>query len=391
MLLLFILSCGLFATLFSSNSNDSSSGSVLASEVVGDCWTTMAPMNCARGNLGVVAVDGMIYAIGGRLANPGGLSESNYVSTTERYDPKSNTWTTLASMPTPRYDFATVVCDGKIYCIGGYGYNDGREFPLEMQITLGVMEAYNIAADSWSPKASLPLSRGTLQTYTMDGKIFALDKASRHYLFVYDPVADSWTTQSDLMNSLGHDLSSAFVDDKLFVTGNFYSKTEHGAPERKVMTYTPKTDTWREGKIGPAIATFTSATGVTTGSYAPQRVYVFCDTGATLVYNPKTAAWDFVAARPTSRGSFGVAVVDDVSYVIGGFTDTGSISLAVNEQYVPVDYGTLSPELGVSLDMVLVVVLTVTIAVVVMVVLLLFFFKNKGKQAKNNLAIASIW
>jgi hypothetical protein len=71
-------------------------------------WTQKAPMNQARSHLGVAAVDGKIYAIGG-----------DEMGTNEEYDPTTNTWTYKAKMPTPREDFATAVYQNKVYCIGG--------------------------------------------------------------------------------------------------------------------------------------------------------------------------------------------------------------------------------------------------------------------------------
>jgi hypothetical protein len=75
--------------------------------------------------LGVVAVDGKIYAIGGSYQtevpsyDQFPLYLTKYVSTNEMYDPVSDTWVTLESMPTPRAYFAIAAYDNKIYCIGG--------------------------------------------------------------------------------------------------------------------------------------------------------------------------------------------------------------------------------------------------------------------------------
>jgi len=59
-----------------------------------------------------------------------------------------------------------------------------------------------------------------------------------------------------------------------------------------------------------------------------------------MLYDPVGDTWSTVKARPTSSWSFGVAVVDDVFYVIGGFTDTDTDSepLAVTERYVSLGY-----------------------------------------------------
>jgi hypothetical protein len=84
LLLLFFIS-GFFVGVFSSAS---------ASYSVENIWVPKSPMSQTRFSLGVVAVDGQIYAIGG-------FTQSGYLGTNERYDPVTDTWTTLTSMPTP--------------------------------------------------------------------------------------------------------------------------------------------------------------------------------------------------------------------------------------------------------------------------------------------------
>jgi N-acetylneuraminic acid mutarotase len=113
-----------------------------------DFWTTKAPMQVARSGLGVAAVNGKIYAIGG--SNASGFAPSiggsavlgnsyigGFVGTNEEYAPETDTWTYKASMPTPRIVFATAVYQNKIYCRGGKA-SDGFT---------GVNEVYDPATD----------------------------------------------------------------------------------------------------------------------------------------------------------------------------------------------------------------------------------------------------
>ena len=78
-------------------------------------WINKAPMNQPRAGLGVVAVDGKIYAIGGATTPHIG----NLLSINEQYDPTTNTWTIKPSMHTPGAYFAIAAYQHKIYCIGG--------------------------------------------------------------------------------------------------------------------------------------------------------------------------------------------------------------------------------------------------------------------------------
>jgi hypothetical protein len=96
---------------------------------------------------------------------------------------------------------------------------------------------------------------------------------------------------------------------------------------------------------------------------APKRVYVLGITepvgigvniGVSVpsiinqVFDPESDSWTIGASPPTNRINMGVAVVDDKFYAIGGSTyeDSGlhvpHMPSAVNEQYTPIGYGTVS-------------------------------------------------
>jgi N-acetylneuraminic acid mutarotase len=153
-LLLFIISSGSVVTIFSS---------VSAPELVEDSWNPKTPMSQARAGLGVVAVDGKIYAIGGITDDVEGC-----VGVNECYDPVTDSWVTLASMPTSRFGFAIVEYQGIIYCIGGVTGKSG------MYNNLGINEVYDIATDSWSTKASMPRSGMYLHASIIDGKFLVV-------------------------------------------------------------------------------------------------------------------------------------------------------------------------------------------------------------------------
>jgi hypothetical protein len=76
------------------------------------------------------------------------------------------------------------------------------------------------------------------------------------------------------------------------------------------------------------------------------------------VYDPETDSWIFGLDMPTGRYGFGVAVVNDMIFVIGGFTltypnmqsrSTGGYvtKYATNEVYTPFGYGTVPPNVQV--------------------------------------------
>ncbi len=312
--------------------------SVYAAE---DSWASKAPMQQARGCLGVAVVNGKIYAIGG-------VSSNGFCATNEEYDPTANTWAFKAPMPTPRSVFGIAVYQNKIYCIGGYtnGFS-----------ATGVNEVYDPVTDTWETKASMPTPSLNLQANVVNGKIYLIGGIPNGTLNqVYDPASDIWSTKASVPSAVSS-YASAVVDNKIYViTSNL------------TQIYDVENDSWSRGAPAPLPAVLGTA-GATTGVNAPKRVYVFGADANTLFwqvttrnftaqsYDPETDNWTVCASMQTGRYSAGVAVVDELLYVIGGFTiefPTDRFTLnpsyhfkAVNEQYTPFGYGTVLPIISV--------------------------------------------
>lgn len=327
---------------------------VSSSPLIGDSWNSMSPMHQARGGLGVVSSDGKIYAIGGSTASGAyspDISAGGFVGTNEEYDPTTDTWTTKASMPTPRDYFAIAAYQNKIYCIGGaVGFSFDERSGFYSYITTSVNEVYDTSTDHWETKASMPFNGMKLQANVVDGKVYVLQGS---HLYEYDPDNDSWTSKPSIPATLrqesGSPPATAIVDGEIIVTGEFKSTFLNF--EQKIIVYNPKTESWTEGKTGSQIVINGGATA-TTGIDAPSKVYVlglsygtFPAPSTNQVYDPETDTWMTAKAMPTLLIDFGLAVLDDVLYVIGGYTYTSRIygtvtPVAVNEQYVPIDYRT---------------------------------------------------
>lgn len=322
---------------------------------VGDSWKELAPMNQARGGLGVASVDGKIYAIGGFIAQGKWVT----VGTNEQFDPSTNTWTAKNGMPTPRAFFAIAACQGKIYCIGGITDFSG------FSTFSSVNEAYNPVTNSWETNAPMPTARAGVQANVVNGKIYLTGGMdSTHGLSgateVYNPTNNTWTTKTTMPYATGE--TSAVVDNKIFSFGTYYNYSNQNSFS-VTQIYSPDTDSWSKGAAPPDnhFGGEYGAAGVaasTTGIIAPKRIYVYCgDLGGSplQVYNPQNDSWT-LGTKPPLNQNFGVAVVDDVLYFVGGYADVyanvysdpvGTV-YASNEQYTPVGYGTVPPEVFVT-------------------------------------------
>jgi N-acetylneuraminic acid mutarotase len=327
-----------------------------SADVAEDSWVSKAPLQQARAGLGVVAVNGKIYAIGGTTASgqyPPDVSGGGFVGTNEEYDLATDTWTYKASMPTPRDHFAIAAYQNKIYCIGGaVGFTVDERSGFYSYIESGVNEVYDTVTNTWETKTPLPYAELELQASVVNGKIYVVGGA---FTYVYDTENDSWALKKQAPASHPWPV---VVDNRLVVTGEY--SPPHGYPEQKILIYDTETDSWNEGTSSPTVVVG-GAAGATTGVKAPQKVYVlgvpyglFPKPVYNQVYDPEADAWTIATSMPTYRTHFGVAVVNDMLYAIGGYyTESqeawlhGSVKpVAVNEQYIPIGYG-VPPEIKI--------------------------------------------
>ena len=333
-------------------------------EATENSWVTKAPMTQARGGLGVAAVNGKIYAIGGSTQND---VDGQLLGINEEYDPATNTWVTKAAMPTPRTDFAIAVYQNKIYCIGGIS-GQGKNFPIEghrFYVASLANEVYDPATDTWANKAPMPFrDYGHLTTSVVGGKIYIIDGSSAQPYYIYNPAKDSWNVQA--ANSPTTDSWNNAVLEAFYKTADYASR--YGPNQfasavagnkiyavpigyRALLIYDSVNGNWSLGTPAPSDITDSCAASVTSGLVAPERIY-FLGPTANYAYNPHTDSWQAGAPMLTNRIDFGVAVLNDQLYVIGGYTfDSKSESYfaasAINEQYTPIGYGITPPEVSI--------------------------------------------
>ena len=126
-----------------------------------DPWTSLPDMPRARDHFHAAVVGGRMYAIGGRQGDrltPFGFNDA--------YGFATGTWTTgLAELPTPRGGYASAVVQGRILIIGGEGA--GLAYPT--------VEAYDPASDTWMTLADMPTARHGIQAVRWHRRVFVAD------------------------------------------------------------------------------------------------------------------------------------------------------------------------------------------------------------------------
>jgi N-acetylneuraminic acid mutarotase len=145
-----------------------------------DSWSGKANMPTARRLPAVIVADGIIYAIGG-----GGII-SPVTGAVEAYDPKTDRWAPKTAMRTPRSAHAACAVDGIIYTIGGL---------ITGNNLVPTVEAYDPKTDQWTPKANLPTAGALGVAQAVNGLVYAFYGKQT---FAYDPQTDRWTTKAPI-------------------------------------------------------------------------------------------------------------------------------------------------------------------------------------------------
>jgi N-acetylneuraminic acid mutarotase len=130
-----------------------------------DTWTSKALMPTARDHAGSAVADGKIFVIGGRIT---GSQENLYIN--EAYDPQQDRWiTNLRAMPTERSGIAAAspVNGSNIYVFGGE----------EPYFAFNNNEKYDARTNEWTSEPPMRLARHGLAAvyYTEDDeKIYVI-------------------------------------------------------------------------------------------------------------------------------------------------------------------------------------------------------------------------
>jgi hypothetical protein len=250
---------------------------------------------------------------------------------------------------------------------------------------------YNPSDDSWSNKTALPIS-SSMAASVINDKIFAIIKNGENELwelFMYDSVIDSWIKKATpvspiFQTSLFSSFTFTVADDKLIVCQITYSYYWDSA-NSYIHIYDPMLDKWSEGESGPETYVYGYIFAeVTSGVYAPKKLYVFgyeqndqSLQAFTWVYDPVNDVWSTAKAMPAcsviaaDQRTYKLVVADDLFYMIGGNN--------FNAQYIPIGYSPgdlVSSKLAPSLML----FAGATFASIVIVMVLVFL----KRQSKNS-------
>ena len=317
-------------------------------------WKTRASMPTPRNHLAYATVAGRVYAIGGQILN---RESSGNQSVVHAYNPATNTWSSVASLPRPlgHVHAGAIVHDGRIILTGGVssGYvtqtailsydpssntwNHVRDLPVPRKSAnvmihnrqIIVAGGGNVSANStvyratwepvWLKMASMPVNMGEVAAGIIGGKMYVIGESSSSTA-VYDLARNTWSTSAATRPYLGHHHAAEVLNNKWYVIGGL------GAAAGRLQIYHPSTNSWSQGPTMPydggsvasvviggkiyvagGIVGSTSSNGSGSGT-----------TNKAAVFDPVTNKWTSIAPMPRGVNHAAAATDGGKLWVFGG-------------------------------------------------------------------------
>ncbi|XP_031558061.1 kelch-like protein 20 [Actinia tenebrosa] len=224
-------------------------------------WTALEPSECEREEHVVVACKGSLYVIGG-------MKRSQSI---DCYDPRSNTWSTVAHLPERAITSAGVCLDCKIFIIGG---KNGFE-------TVSWVYCFDPSNNQVQRAASLTFPRKALCAVALEGEIYAIggctyDNDSLNVVEKMNPNdGNEWKQISPLREHRKYASAEVLANKKILVVGGYQD---------------------------------TNPTALDS-----------CE-----VYSTETKEWQMVCSLVMPRAASAMACIDNQLYIVGGRTDRRS-------------------------------------------------------------------
>jgi N-acetylneuraminic acid mutarotase len=225
-------------------------------------------------------VDDKIYTIGGTK----GVFD-NLLNSVEEYIKDNNSWILKSEMPTARGASVAGVINGKIYVASGrVGFKDsiGILYPRTK-----LLEMYNPQTDSWSSLAPIPTSRVHICGGVVNDRLFVIGGNQNRGKIIeeYDPATNTWTRKSDMPGQGRFAAAAAVIDNMIYVIGGSYGGGQIATSN--VYAYNTISDTWRELIELPI--TITEA-GVEVYN---NKIYIIGGAMGTYPYTPLSTVYEY--------------------------------------------------------------------------------------------------
>src|SRR5229473_5742462 len=149
-------------------------GMVYEYDPITDKWAKKRPMALAAHHVSFTEHKGKIYAFGGFVLPQSGPPAWVPIDNAWEYDPANDSWRPLAPLPTKRGSPVAVSAGEKMYVIGGAVTGPGQSavHPARPHTSVGTVEEYDPATNTWRQRASMPTLRNDMVGGAINGKVY---------------------------------------------------------------------------------------------------------------------------------------------------------------------------------------------------------------------------
>ncbi|XP_068671963.1 kelch-like protein diablo [Montipora foliosa] len=219
-------------------------------------WSYVAPLAKKVKLVGAATLQGFLYIVGGIEFTP--EQGRRRCSTTQKYDPETNSWMPAASLPSRRSSVCLISDAHYLYSVGGLGDDD----------FLSCNERYDPKLNIWTKMASMKEKRGCACGLCLNNKIYifggTVDAFSRHASVsgeVYDIALDEWHAIASMRVPRFH-ASAVLLRDQIFVFGGIGSESVQHHNSQMVECYDVQTNQWITSHSMPYEETYFRGCGV---------------------------------------------------------------------------------------------------------------------------------
>jgi N-acetylneuraminic acid mutarotase len=179
-------------------------------------WTELEGMRLPRGGHGAAVIGDRLYVVGGTVDFALDQTEAPTKSM-EVYDFSTGEWSEAPGMPTARHHFGVAALDGKLYAVGGREIGD---------LALDSVERFDPATGRWETLPPLPQGSSGLTVAAAGGEIYAIAGADNRDVdgwvtpatWAFNPERGQWRRAADIEVPRS-DQAQAMFDGRIYILG----------------------------------------------------------------------------------------------------------------------------------------------------------------------------
>jgi len=276
-------------------------------------------------------------AVGNRIYVFGGLEKGSMIplSMAQVYNPVFNSWNQTTSLPISIYSCSASSYDGLIYIVGGF--SNGL-------VASDKFLQFDPTSQAYTFLTSVPTPRGALTSNWLGGQLYAIGGSngadSLGTVEVYNPSSNRWSSKTDMPIPRDHH-ASGVINGNIYIIGG-----RNPYPLNSTSQYSPNYG-WLERATMPTNRSSCAAVVYSNrvfvfggegtdllsgGSSNDNGIKLY---GKNEEYDPINDFWKCRSSMPTSRSELNVVISGNYIYAIGGVADDGPTS--VIDAYSPAD------------------------------------------------------